>query len=76
MRRRGVRRFFFEVLFLAGVTVAATVAELRPAGVIVLLALAWVVVALLEWTAWLDEPHYGRGLPPRCVWVSSRSSQG
>jgi hypothetical protein len=29
------------------------------------MALAWVVVALLEWTAWLDEPHYGRGLPPR-----------
>jgi hypothetical protein len=29
------------------------------------MAVAWVVVALLEWTAWLDEPHYGRGLPPR-----------
>jgi hypothetical protein len=29
------------------------------------MALAWVVVALLEWTAWLDQPHYGRGLPPR-----------
>jgi hypothetical protein len=65
MRRRGLRRFVLEVLFLAGVAVAVTVAELRPVEVIVLMALAWIVVALLEWTAWLDEPHYGRGLPPR-----------
>ena len=65
MPRRSIRRFALEVLFLAGVAAAATIAELRPAGVIVLLALAWAVVALLEWTAWLDEPHYGRGLPPR-----------
>ena len=65
MPRRSIRRFALEVLFLAGVAAAATIAELRPAGVIVLVALAWAVVALLEWTAWLDEPHYGRGLPPR-----------
>jgi hypothetical protein len=65
MPRRSIRRFALEVLFLAGVAAAATIAELRPAGVIVLLALAWAVVALLEWTVWLDEPHYGRGLPPR-----------
>jgi hypothetical protein len=63
--RRGIRRFVLEVLFLAGVAAALTVADLRPAAVIVLMVLAWVVVALLEWTAWLDEPHYGRGLPPR-----------
>jgi hypothetical protein len=65
VRRRGVRRFVLEVLFLAGVAVAVTIAELSTAGVIGFMALAWVVVALLEWTAWLDEPHYGRGLPPR-----------
>ncbi len=65
MRRRGLRRFILELVFLAGVAAAVTVAELRPAGVIVLMALAWIVVALLEWTAWLDQPHYGRGLPPR-----------
>ncbi len=34
-------------------------------AVIALMAIAWLIVALLEWTAWLDEPHYGRGLPPR-----------
>jgi hypothetical protein len=65
MRRRGLRRFILELVFLAGVAAAVTVAELRPAGVIVVMAIAWIVVALLEWTAWLDEPHYGRGLPPR-----------
>ncbi len=65
MRRRGLRRFILELVFLAGVAAAVTVAELRPAGVIAVMALAWIVVALLEWTAWLDEPHYGRGLPPR-----------
>jgi hypothetical protein len=63
--RRRSGRFVLEALFLAGVAAAVTVAQLRPAGVIVLMALAWVIVALLEWTAWLDEPHYGRGLPPR-----------
>jgi len=25
----------------------------------------WVIVALLEWAAWRDEPHYASGLPPR-----------
>ena len=65
MRRRGLRRFILELVFLAGVAAAVTVAELRPAAVIAVMALAWIVVALLEWTAWLDEPHYGRGLPPR-----------
>ena len=54
-----------EVLFLAGVAAALTIADLRPAAVIVLMAVAWVIVALLEWAAWLGEPHYGRGLPPR-----------
>jgi hypothetical protein len=54
-----------EALFLAGVAAAVTVAELRAAAVIVVMALAWAVVALIEWTSWLDEPHYGRGLPPR-----------
>ena len=65
MRRRGIRRFALEVLFLAGVAAALTVADLRTAAVIALMAVALVVVWLFEWIAWLDEPHYGRGLPPR-----------
>jgi hypothetical protein len=65
MPRHSARRFLLEVLFLAGVAAALTYAELRPAAIIGIEAVAWAVVALLEWTAWLDEPHYGRGLPPR-----------
>ncbi len=65
MPRHSARRFLLEVLFLAGVAASLTYAELRPAAIVGLMALAWAVVALLEWTAWLDEPHYGRGLPPR-----------
>jgi hypothetical protein len=65
MPSHSARRFLLEVLFLAGVAAALTFAELRPAAIIALMAVAWVVVALLEWTSWLDEPHYGRGLPPR-----------
>ena len=66
MPRRSIRRFALEVLFLAGV--AAAVDDRRAAaggGDRACWLLAWAVVALLEWTAWLDEPHYGRGLPPR-----------
>jgi hypothetical protein len=65
MPSTSARRFLLEVLFLGGVAAALTFAELRPAAIIAVMAVAWVVVALLEWTAWLDEPHYGRGLPPR-----------
>ena len=65
MPKHSARRFLLEVLFLAGVAAALTYADLRPAAVVALMAIAWVVVVLLEWTAWLDEPHYGRGLPPR-----------
>src|SRR3954464_1110852 len=65
MQRRGFRRFVIEVLFLGGVAAALTVADLRPAAVVALMVVALVVVWLFEWISWLDEPHYGRGLPPR-----------
>ena len=54
-----------EVIFLAGVAAAVTVADLRTAAVIALMVVALVLVWLFEWIAWLDQPHYGRGLPPR-----------
>ncbi len=65
MPRRRAFRFTFEVLFLIAVTVALTIAELRPAVVAGVMLLGWLVVALFEWAAWLDEPHFGSGLPPR-----------
>ena len=29
------------------------------------MAAGWVLVAVLEWSAWRGRPHYGSGLPPR-----------
>ena len=59
MPRRRSGRFVLEALFLAAVATALTIAELRPAAVIALMALAWVIVAVARMgKAWLDEPHY------------------
>ena len=62
--RRG-SRFVVEALFLAALTVALTLAHLDALEIIGAMALGWVVVAAIEWTAWRGEPHYGAGLPPR-----------
>ena len=58
-------RFALEVLFLAALATGLALAELRPLEIVGVMAVGWVVVALLEWAAWRGEPHYGRGLPPR-----------
>ena len=62
--RRG-SRFVLEVLFLAALAAGLTLAKLRPLEIVGVMALGWLVVALLEWAAWRGEPHYGSGLPPR-----------
>ena len=62
--RRG-SRFLLEVLFLLGLAVALTLANLRPLEIAGVMLIGWVIVASLEWAAWRDEPHYGSGLPPR-----------
>src|SRR5260221_6250601 len=62
--RRG-SRFVLEVLFLLALTVALTLANLSPLEIAGIMLVGWVIVALLEWVAWRDEPHYGSGLPPR-----------
>jgi hypothetical protein len=65
MRNRRLGRFVLEVCFLAGLAALATLARMHPAAVIGVMAFGWVVVALAEWSSWLDRPHFGRGLPPR-----------
>jgi len=65
MPRRRLGRFLLEVVFLAGVAAAVTVARFHAPAVIAMMAAAWIVVAVLEWAAMRDVPHYGRGLPPR-----------
>jgi hypothetical protein len=62
--RRG-SRFVLEVLFLLALTVALTLANLAPLEIAGIMLIGWVIVAVLEWVAWRDEPHYGSGLPPR-----------
>jgi hypothetical protein len=62
--RRG-SRFVLEVLFLLALTVALTLANLRPIEIAGIMLIGWVIVAVLEWLAWREEPHYGSGLPPR-----------
>ena len=62
--RRG-SRFVLEVLFLLALTVALTLANLSPPEIAGIMLVGWVIVAVLEWVAWRDEPHFGSGLPPR-----------
>ena len=62
--RRG-SRFVVEALFLAALTVALALAHLEVIEIVGAMALGWLVVAAIEWTAWRGEPHYGSGLPPR-----------
>ena len=62
--RRG-SRFVLEVLFLLALAVALTLSRLSPLEIAGVMLLGWVIVALFEWAAWRNEPHYGSGLPPR-----------
>ena len=74
MPKHSARRFLLEVLFLAGVAAALTYAELRPAAVIALMAIAWVVVALLEWTAWLGRAPLRTRAPAAVLRPARRAS--
>ena len=65
MPERRASRFAAEVLFLAALAVGLAFAQLRPLVIGGVMLLGWLIVALLEWAAWRDEPHYGSGLPPR-----------
>jgi hypothetical protein len=58
-------RFALEVALLVALAVALGLAEVRPAAIVAAMALAWLIVALVEWVALRDLPHYGSGSPPR-----------
>ena len=51
VRRPSVPRFLLETLFLASCAVAAAIADLEPLVIAAVMAGAWVLVALIEWTA-------------------------
>lgn len=65
MPDRRAPRFVLEVLFLVALATALTIADLRPLVIAGVMLLGWVIVALLEWASWRNEPHFGSGLPPR-----------
>ncbi|MDX6475578.1 MAG: Procyclic acidic repetitive protein [Gaiellaceae bacterium] len=57
--------FALEVIFLLALAVALTLADLRPIEIAGIMLAGWVIVAVFEWVAWRERPHYGSGLPPR-----------
>ena len=65
MRERRALRFVVEALFLGALAAALVVADLDPLVIAGVMLLGWLVVALYEWAATRELPHYGRGLPPR-----------
>ncbi len=54
-RRPAVPRLLLEVLFLAGVAVAAALAELDAGAIAAVMAAAWLLVGLIEWAATAAE---------------------
>ena len=62
--RRGTR-FITEAAFLVALAAGVTIAELGGLEIAGIMLLGWAIVAVIEWAAWRDTPHYGHGLPPR-----------
>jgi hypothetical protein len=58
-------RIVLELAFLAVVAAVLGAARVEPAWVVVVMLVAWVLVAVVEWVAWRDEPHWASGRPPR-----------
>ncbi len=61
-RGRPVPRLLIEVVFIAGVALAAVVAELEPVVIVLLMAAAWLLVALVEWFAIRAEARHAAAL--------------
>lgn len=60
-----VFRFVLEVALLVALALVLGLADVRPLAIVVVMALGWVLVALIEWVALREVPHYGSGSPPR-----------
>lgn len=61
---RGLR-LALEAVFLVVVAGVLVAARFGAAWVVLVMLLAWLIVAALEWAAWREEPHWSSGLPPR-----------
>jgi hypothetical protein len=58
-------RIALEAGFLLAVAVLLGAMRVDPVWIVLVMTLAWVIVALLEWAAWREEPHWASGQPPR-----------
>jgi hypothetical protein len=58
-------RLVLEVALLVALAVVLGLAGVRPVAIVAAMALAWLIVALVEWLAWREVPHYAGGSPPR-----------
>src|SRR5829696_10066548 len=58
-------RLALEAGFLLAVAALLAVADVEPVWIAVVMLIAWVIVALLEWAAWHGEAHWASGRPPR-----------
>jgi hypothetical protein len=58
-------RFGLEVAFLVALAVVLGIANVGASVIVIVMLAGWVLVALLEWAAWREEPHWGSGSPPR-----------
>ncbi len=61
-RGRAVPRLLVEVAFITGVALAAVIAELEPVVIVLLMAAAWLLVALAEWFATRAERRHAEVL--------------
>lgn len=65
MRESRGARIALEAGFLVAVAAVLGIAEVRPLWIVLVMALAWLIVALYEWASWREEPHWASGAPPR-----------
>jgi hypothetical protein len=56
-------RFVLEAGFLIALAVAAGFAELSPTTIVLVMAAAWLLVAVIEWLAWREAPRMTRVVP-------------
>jgi hypothetical protein len=53
-------RFVLEAGFLVALAVVAGFAELSPTTIVLVMAAAWLLVAVIEWLAWREAPRMTR----------------
>src|SRR4051812_1659662 len=61
MPARHGSRFALEAGFLILLAVLAGLADLRWQAIVLVMGIAWLLIALLEWAFWRDGPRVSRG---------------